>query len=263
MTLPQFSYLETNKERNLEGKVAIVTGASRGLGAGFALDLAQRGAKVVLTYTSSNSDGHVANLRQQIEDLRGNSIAVKADLRKPQTPEHIVRQTLSVFGAEINILVNNAGAEVVKPLEDITPQDFDSIFHLNVLAPLLLLQAARPNLRNARVVNIGSVGARAGFPELSLYCSSKAALEGITRCWAAELGEQGHTVNAVNPGPVQNKMLDNIPKNIVDMQKKQTPVGRRLGTVDDVAQIVSWLASEESRWVTGQTISASGGWAMY
>jgi 3-oxoacyl-[acyl-carrier protein] reductase len=216
-----------------------------------------------LTYTSSNSDVEIANLREQINGLGGESVAVKADLRDPQSPERIVRHAVDAFGAEINVLVNNAGAEVVKPFEDITPDDFDSIFHLNVLAPLLLLQACKPHLKNGRIINVGSVGARAGFPELSLYCSSKAALEGMTRCWAAELGEQGHTVNSVNPGPVQSKMLDNIPKDIVDMQKKQTPVGRRLGTVDDVAQIVSWLASEESRWVTGQTISASGGWAMY
>jgi 3-oxoacyl-[acyl-carrier protein] reductase len=85
----------------------------------------------------------------------------------------------------------------------------------------------------------------------------------MTRCWAAELGGEGHTVNAVNPGPVQSQLLENIPKEIVEMQKAQTPVQNRIGTVDDVAQVVAWLASEESRWVSGQVISASGGWAMY
>jgi 3-oxoacyl-[acyl-carrier protein] reductase len=130
---------------------------------------------------------------------------------------------------------------------------------------MLMTQAVLPHLcaSGGRIINISSVGARYGFKNLSAYCSSKAALEGMTRCWAAELGGEGHTVNAVNPGPVQSQLLENIPKEIVEMQKAQTPVQNRIGTVDDVAQVVAWLASEESRWVSGQVISASGGWAMY
>jgi 3-oxoacyl-[acyl-carrier protein] reductase len=116
---------------------------------------------------------------------------------------------------------------------------------------------------NGRIINIGSVGARAGFQGLGVYCSSKAAIEGLTRCWAAELGKSGTTVNCVNPGPVQSAMLENIPREIVDMQKQQTPIENRIGTIDDVAQIVVWLAGESSRWVTGQVINASGGWSMY
>lgn len=88
-------------------------------------------------------------------------------------------------------------------------------------------------------------------------------MEGLTRCWAAELGKNGTTVNAVNPGPVQSEMLDNIPKDIVDMQKAQTPLQNRVGTVEEVAAVVCWLSGEDSRWVTGQTINASGGWTMY
>lgn len=121
-----------------------------------------------------------------------------------------------------------------------------------------------PHLRApGRIINISSVGARAGFKNLSVYCSSKAALEGLTRCWAAELGAQGHTVNCVSPGPVQTELMDNIPTETIEMQKATTPVQNRIGTVDDITQIVSWMASEGSRWVTGQVLSASGGWAMY
>lgn len=229
---------------------------------GFPVDASQ----IAATYTSPSSKELIQKLTEDIKGFGEPSkcIGIQVDLRDPASASEIVRQTTAAFGPSIDILVNNAGCEIVKPISDITASDFDVVYHLNVLAPLLLLQAVRPHLRApGRVINISSVGGRHGFKDLSLYCSSKAALEGMTRCWAAELGSEGHTVNAVNPGPVQSDMLDNIPKDIVAMQKAQTPIQNRLGTVDDVAQIVAWLASEESRWITGQAISASGGWAMY
>ena len=192
------------------------------------------------------------------------AIAIKADLRDPAAPDKIVSWTRDHFGDEIDILVNNAGCELVKPLEDLTPEDFSYVYDLNVRAVVLMCKAILPYFKApGRIINISSVGARFGFKELSLYASSKAALEGLTRCFAAELGDKGHTVNAVNPGPVQTAILENIPKDIVEMQKKTTPVENRLGTTDDIAQIVAFLAEERSRWITGQAISASGGFAMY
>ncbi|KFY06955.1 hypothetical protein V492_07584 [Pseudogymnoascus sp. VKM F-4246] len=259
----------TTRESNplsLANKVAIVTGASRGIGAGIALELARHGAKIVITYTSPGSSKGVDELISHINDLDNgaSAIGIQADLRQIPTAQTIVEATLARFGPNIDILVNNAGVELVKPLQDITTSDFSYVYDLNVRAPLLLTQAVLPHLRApGRIINISSVGARAGFKNLSVYCSSKAALEGLTRCWAAELGAQGHTVNCINPGPVQTELIDNIPKETVDMQKATTPVQNRLGTVDDIAQIVSWMASEGSRWVTGQVVSASGGWAMY
>lgn len=161
-------------------------------------------------------------------------------------------------------MVNNAGIEVVKSIGDIDVDDFSLVYDLNVRAPMLLMKEVLPYLRSpGRIVNMGSVGGRHGFKNLSVYCSSKAAVEGLTRCWAAELGVAKHTVNTVNPGPVPSELLDNIPKDIIEMQKQNTPMENRLGTLDDIAQIVAWLASEESRWVTGQALSASGGFAMY
>lgn len=251
---------------NLRGKVAIVTGASRGIGAGIAFELARRGAKVAGTYTSQGSERAMEALIEKIDGLSNGSQAVKikADLRDPSVPKQILEQTFQAFGTNVDILVNNAGAELVKPLQDITVEYFASIYDLNVRGPLLMTQAVLPHLRRpGRIINISSVGARYGFKDLSLYCSSKAALEGLTRCWAAELGAAGHTVNAVNPGPVQTQLMENIPKEYIEMQKSQTPVENRIGTVDDIAQIVAWLASEESRWISGQVLSASGGWAMY
>ena len=219
-----------------------------------------------MTFTSPNSEKSVDELVARIEKLQNGSAAAKiqADLRQIDAPRKIVQATRSAFGDHIDILINNAGCELVKSLGDISAEDFSYVYDLNVRAVLLMSQEVLPYLRPpGRIINLSSVGARLGFKELSLYCSSKAAVEGMTRCFAAELGSQGHTVNAVNPGPVQTDVLDGIPKEIVEMQKKSTPVENRLGTTDDIAQIVGFLSEGSSRWITGQAISASGGFSMY
>lgn len=210
-----------------------------------------------------------------MESLQNGSaaIGIRANLRNVESPDIIVKETLHAFSPNvpepntkpfgIDILVNNAGCELVKNLGEITPEDFASVYDLNVRGTLLMTQAVLPHLRApGRIINLSSIGSRAGLAGLSVYCSSKAAVEGLTRCWAAELGPVGTTVNVVSPGPTDTAMLAKIPPAIVSMQKSQTPVQHRLGTVDDVAQIVAFLAEESSRWITGQSISASGGWAM-
>jgi len=248
----------------LKGKVAIVTGATRGIGAGIALELAKRGAKVAITYTSSSSEQLAKDLTKEIESLGSHAIYGREDLHDPSAPEKIVAATVKAFGKDIDILVNNAATEGKRALGSITLEDISNVYDLNVRAAILMSQAVLPHLRSpGRIINMSSVGGRSGFAELSLYCSSKAALEGLTRCWAAELGKDGHTVNAVSPGPVQTQLLDKIPPEIVSAQKAATPVQSRLGTVDDIAQIVAWLASEESKWISGQVLSASGGLNMY
>jgi 3-oxoacyl-[acyl-carrier protein] reductase len=225
-----------------------------------------RREQIAATYTSPRSEKAVDVLAERIASFQNGAsiLKLRADLRDPSAPNQIVQETLQVFGSDIDILVNNAGVELVKALQDISSEDFSFVYDLNVRGPLLMTQAVVPYLRApGRIINISSVGARYGFKDLSVYCSSKAALEGLTRCWASELGSAGHTVNSVNPGPVQTALMDNIPKDYIEMQKAQTPVQQRIGTVDDIAQVVAWLASDESRWVSGQVISASGGWAMY
>ncbi|KAK3388055.1 hypothetical protein B0H63DRAFT_432052 [Podospora didyma] len=255
---------------SLEGQVAVITGASRGLGHGMAVELARLGASVMLIFTSDSSAKRVEDLCDQISQLplRPRARACKVNLASFDAPGQILADLDAWMGPDscIDILVNNAGIEVVKGLGEIEVADYDKVYDLNVRAPILLTQALLPRFSsegNNRIINIGSVGGRRGFSQLGLYCSSKAALEGLTRCWAAELGGNGTTVNQVNPGPVQSEMLENIPKEIVDLQKKQTPVQNRLGTVDEIAKVVAWLASPESSWITGQVISASGGLEMY
>ncbi|KAH8651575.1 hypothetical protein BGZ60DRAFT_473694 [Tricladium varicosporioides] len=239
-----------------QGKIVLVTGSSRG-------------ADIIITYTSSFSRKLVSTLQEEIRSLphKPNSIAIQVDLRDPIAPSQIISEIQAwreTKDFQLNILVNNAGSEIVKPLGDITVEDFNSVYALNVLAPALLTQSLLPYMpANSRIINLSSVGARSGFPNLSLYCSSKAALEALTRCWASELGDNGTTVNCVAPGPVESEMLKNIPREIVERQMEGTQVGKRLGRVEEIGRVVCWLASPESSWITGQTINASGGWTMY
>lgn len=272
-----------NASLPLQGRTAIVTGASRGIGAGLAIELARRGAnvtilspiedqyiylhplQVALVYTSPKSEEGVKNVASEIMSLGNGSKAhiVQADLKQVEAPEKIVTSTREAFGDHVDILVNNAGVLWANPIEETTAEDFAGIFDVNVRAQFLMIKAVLPYFRKpGRIINMSSVGARIGPPKMSLYAASKAAIEGMTKSLAQELGDAGHTVNAVAPGPVESEMLGDVPEEIVKMQLKTTAVEHRVGTTDDIARIVSWLASEDSKWISGQTISASGGFMM-
>ena len=221
----------------------------------------------MITYNSASSEARAKDLSTRIAALENGSAAasIRADIGLPESPALIVEATLAAFSTPtIDILVNNAGVELNRQLVDVTVAEYARVLDVNVRGAMLMAQAVIPYLHApGRIVNISSVGARRGLSGYTVYCASKGAVEAFTRALAVELGHAGHTVNAVAPGPVQSDMLDNIPKEIVDMQKAQTPIENRVGTVEEVARIVAWLAGKESGWVTGQTISASGGWAMY
>ncbi|KAI1463068.1 NAD(P)-binding protein [Daldinia caldariorum] len=252
----------------LSGKVAIVTGSSRGIGKGIALELARRGAAVVLTYVSQRSENLVKEICQTIESFphKPRVYACQVDLSTLEGPQTLIRNLLtwSDQKLKIDILINNAGVENAKALKDLTVDDYNTVFNLNVRGPLLLTQAVLPYLNNyGRIINISSTISRSGFKNFGLYGASKAALEGLTRSWARELGGNGTTVNCVNPGPVQSDMLENVPKELVESQKALTAVQNRIGTVSDVANIVASLAGKDGAWISGQSISASGGHTMY
>ncbi|EOD48129.1 Short-chain dehydrogenase/reductase SDR [Neofusicoccum parvum] len=252
----------------LAGKVAIVTGASRGIGAAVALELANRGAKasVALTFTSPSSEKATEEAVTKINAAGNGAAAIKiqADLRQLDAPKKIVDETTAAFGNSIDILVNNAGCELIKLVHEITAEDYAYCMDLNVRGALFMSQAVLPHLRKpGRIINMSSVGARVGLTAGTVYLTSKAALEGLTRALAAELGPQGHTVNAIEPGPTRSDMMAKIPPEIVEQQKKSTPLQNRVGEPEDIALITAMVAEPQSGWMTGQAISASGGYLMF
>ena len=220
---------------------------------------------MAITYSSDRSKTSAEQIISKIQsEANSTAVGIQCDLRTVEAPKKIVDETIQAFGPHIDILVNNAAGISDKYLQDVTPEHFDAVFHLNVRAPLLMLQPVLPHLRRpGRIINFSSVAGRQGYPGTGTYASSKAAIEGYTRNWAVELGKDGTTVNAVNPGPVQTEMLDQVSPEIVEPQKKITPVEQRVGTVQEIAEIVAFLAEPRSSWVTGQCISASGGYHTY
>jgi 3-oxoacyl-[acyl-carrier protein] reductase len=160
-------------------------------------------------------------------------------------------------------LINNAGVLWANPIEETTFDDYTGIFDINVRAPLFMIKAVVPYLRKpGRIINISSTASRQSPPNHSLYGASKSAIEGMTRALAHDLGKDGTTVNCVAPGAVESDMLGDIPDEVLQTLFKSTAVEQRVGTPDDIAQVVCWLASDDARWISGQTISASGGQQM-
>lgn len=181
------------------------------------------------------------------------------------SPKKIVSETIATFGGSIDILVNNAGMEFPSALSDITVEAYNSVMDLNVRSVIFMTQAVLPHLRSpGRIINIGSILGRTSYPNISLYSASKAALEGLSRGWASELGGLSHTVNVVAPAATETDMLQRSTvepgaEQIIQMQKMMTPLEHRIAKPEDIALVVALIADPASRWITGQTIQAGGG----
>lgn len=245
--------------KKLVGKVAVVTGASKGIGAEIAMQLAAEGASIVVNYASSKAGADA--VVERITQNDGRAVAVQADLSKPEDIRRLFAESKKAFG-KIDILVNNAGIYEFAPLEAITPEHFHKQFNLNVLGLLLATQEAAKqfNAEGGNVVNISSVAA-AGLPNAAAYSGTKAAVNAITRSLAQELGPRKIRVNAVNPGMVETEGLHaaSIAKSEFREQvEAQTPLGR-IGQPQDIAPAVVFLASQDSSWITGETLYISGG----
>lgn len=253
------------RDTHLFSRSALVTGASRGLGAVISYDLASRGAKVVINFKSDSSRDKAEALVARIKnEAKSDAILVQGDIGAIDTPRKMVEASLATFGPHIDIVVNNAGLTSVQTIETDSVQHFAEMFAVNTRAPLLLVQASLPHLRRpGRIINICSIGSREGAAGFGTYAASKAATTGYTRGWAVELGQDGTTVNAVNPGPIAGENLDAAPEEYVAPQKARTPLQNRIGTPEEIAEIVAFLAEPRSGWVTGQVISASGGFHQY
>jgi 3-oxoacyl-[acyl-carrier protein] reductase len=244
----------------LAGKVAVVTGASKGIGAAIAKRFAAEGAAVVVNYSSSKSgaDQTVAAITAQ----GGKAVAVQADVVKAADVTRLFAETKKHYG-RLDILVNNAGIYEFAPVEGITEEHFHKQFNLNVLGLLLATQAAVKLFDPAggSIVNISSIVSTLAFPNASVYSATKGAVDALTRSLASELGPRGIRVNAIRPGMVETEGTHAAGIENSDMQKQvlaQTPLGR-LGKPEDIAGAALLLASADSAWVTGETLIIAGG----
>ena len=247
--------------KKLTGKVAVVTGASKGIGAAIAKHLAAEGAAVVVNYSASK-DG-AERVVNEVTASGGRAIAVKANLSKKADIDQLFAETKKAFG-QIDILVNNAGIYEFSPVEEITEEHYRKQFDLNVLGLTLATQAAvkQFNPAGGSVVNISSVVSTLGIPGAAVYSGTKGAVDAITRSLAKELGPRKIRVNAINPGMVETEGVHAAGIAQSDMRKQveaQTPLGR-IGQPEDIAKAAVFFASQDSAWITGETLTVSGGY---
>jgi 3-oxoacyl-[acyl-carrier protein] reductase len=239
----------------LNGKIALVTGGSRGIGAAIVRRLSLDGATVAFTYASSADRARA--LEAEIEAAGGRALAILADSADPAAVERSVATVAERFG-RLDILVNSAGILVHKPLEETVLEDFERIMAINVRAQFVAVQAALPHMgEGGRIVNIGSMVAdRSGGPGSSLYAMSKAAVAGLTRGLARDLGPRGITVNNVQPGPTETEIVSD--EGVRAMLRSMIPIGR-MGRDSEIASLVSYLAGPEAAFINGAALTVDGG----
>jgi len=245
----------------LTGKVAVVTGASKGIGASIAEHFAAEGASVVVNYSSSKSGADAVVKR--ITEKKGKAIAVQADVSKPQDITRLFAETKNAYG-KLDVLVNNAGIYEFAPLESVTAEHFHKQFDLNVLGLLLTTQEAVKlmNGMGGSILNISSIVGQMPVPAGSVYSATKAAVDAITIALSRELGPKKIRVNSLNPGMVETEGVHAAGLAESDFRKmleSQTPLGGRIAQPEDIARAAVFFASDDAGWVTGQTLILAGG----
>jgi 3-oxoacyl-[acyl-carrier protein] reductase len=247
---------------NLAGKVAVVTGASKGIGASIAKELAAAGASVVVNYASAKDDAErvVASIKQH----GGKAVAVQGDVSKAADVKRLFAETTKAFGT-VDVLVNNAGVYAFQAIDDLAESEYRRQFDINVLGPLLATKeaVAHFNGKGGSVINVSSVVSTKAFPTASVYSGTKGALDAVTRSLAAELGPRNIRVNTIAPGGVDTEGAQTLGMIGSDLEKQlvaSTPLGR-IGQPDDIGKIAVFLASDQSGWVTGERIVAAGGYS--
>jgi len=243
----------------LKGKVAVVTGASKGIGAAIAKSLAAEGASVVVNYASSKSGAKT--VVDSITAAGGKAVAVGGDVSKASEAQGIIDAAIKNYG-RLDVLVNNSGVYEFSPIEGVTEDQFHRMFNINVLGLLLTTQAALKHISaGGSIINVGSVVSRVTPPASSVYTGTKGAVDAITGVLARELGPKNIRVNTINPGMVETEGVQSAGFLGTDFEKSlvaQTPLGR-IGQPGDIASIAVFLASDDSGWLTGEQILAGGG----
>jgi NAD(P)-dependent dehydrogenase (short-subunit alcohol dehydrogenase family) len=243
---------------NLSGKTALVTGASRGIGRASALALAKAGAQVLAHYSSSAKEAEavVAEIRQ----AGGRAEKVAADLRAPNGPHELAKLVRGIVGSRLDILVANAGIAKAASIEDTTVEDFDAVFAVNVRAPYFLVQQLLPVMgKGGSIVFVSSLAARASVGTLSAYAATKGAIVTLVTHFASALGERGIRVNAVAPGVVETDMSGFAKTDVGRDLTLGMQALKRIAQPDDIGGVVAFLASDEARWITGDTVRVDGG----
>ncbi|KAF4466364.1 Short-chain dehydrogenase reductase SDR [Fusarium albosuccineum] len=276
----------TVSQRVHEGKLAIVTGSARGIGAYIARHLAARGANILVNYATESSDGYAAKLCAELEEKHSvKAVPCRADISKIESCDYLISVCKQHFGGEmlkISIIVHNAAVLYLGPVEAVRQDEFDHIYRVNVLGPALLTGACKPYLptdRSGRIVMMSSINPKIGTPHTTLYAGTKASIEAMARVWCRELAENC-TVNTINPGPVMTSMYMDAPDEIkqqlglwnpltplVPVRDSDTPevqeLGRKFGGraayPEEIADLVCMICSPESGWMTGSLVSANGG----
>jgi 3-oxoacyl-[acyl-carrier protein] reductase len=253
--------MKSNIQSKLAGKVALVTGASKGIGASIAKHLAAAGASVVVNYASSKAGAD--KVVAEITAAGGVAVAIRGDVSQPADITRLLAETKKAFG-QLDILVNNAGVYEFAPLEAVTPESFHRMFSINVLGLLLTTQEAVKLFpaTGGSVINISSIVGRNALAHSSVYSATKAAADSITRVLATELGPRKIRVNAINPGMVETEGVHAAGFAEGDFRKKvetDTPLGR-IGQPGDIAPAAVFLASDDSAWLSGETIGIAGGY---
>lgn len=245
--------------RRLEQKVALVTGASRGIGAATARRLAADGAKVVVNYTRNEEAAN--RVVADIQAAGGEALVGRADLADEAQVCQLFEKAMAHFG-RLDILVNNAGLFERQSVGSIDRAHFQRLVDVNLWGVVTATREAvkRFGPQGGRIINVSSVSSRTGFPTAGIYAATKGAVEAFTRVAASELGPRGITVNALLVGTVETDMLAGATPQVVQALVAQTPLGR-IGRPEDIADVVAFLSSEDARWVTGQVVGVSGGFA--
>lgn len=245
----------------LEGKVALVTGASRGIGKEVAIELARQGCNVIVNYAGSEAKAN--EVVMEIRELGREAIAIQANVADSDSVQNLVKEAITNFG-QLDILVNNAGITRDNLIMRMKEDEWDDVINTNLKGVFLCTKAVTRQMmkqRSGRIINISSIVGVSGNPGQANYVAAKSGVIGLTKTTAKELAPRGITVNAVAPGFISTDMTDELPENVKEEMLKQIPLSR-FGEPKDIAKVVSFLASDAANYMTGQTLHVDGGMVM-